>query len=712
MRNRLLTSAVFVVLALLAANGLAQAATSYILPQLAFGGGWSTTVYLSNTGTLTGVAILSFYDDQGNALTAPLNGGAAANTSVSLASGAAAAFEFPNVGPLQQGWISLTLAEGITGYAVFRQSAPGAQDQEAVVPLVPAGNQSASFPFDNRSLVTTLAVVNPSGVAAAVNVVARDANAAMLGSTQLAVPPRGKRAVVIADLPGLASSSGQFGTIDLVTATPAALAALALRFRNLALTSIPIFHGSIGTTQPTAPIPAPTLQASVLSSMSVRLSWTSTVVNRTRFRIESRVANGAFSELAQPSANTTSLDLTWLSPGQGYVFRMRVETAAGLSGYSNEATVTMPTGSSISPPTGLKLVSANQVAATLSWASTAASATETRVEMRKSGTGSFVDIGPAGLSGTRVTGLEADQSYAFRVRTKSSQGYSDYSNELSVTTPPKITVWLIHGIGQDSSNMQSLHDTLQFTLTNGRFDVNTSFSFDECQESNCVPSCSISQGAQKLSSLIKASRVGQIALVGYSMGGLIARDLIVNNWGSALSGRDVAALVTLGTPNLGYPYDSLLDRAVACNPLAAEMSGDFRAEPGKVVLSPYLLTLTQKWAANGFPGTSSQWLAAAGQACSDPSRSFITPAGCSDSQPYNDRVVCSQSATYGVATPNGTTPNTWTDPERRYVHTRQGYWGNLFCDLGSDPIRDIPLHSPPAGGLLATRIAEVLNALP
>ena len=36
------------------------------------------------------------------------------------------------------------------------------------------------------------------------------------------------------------------------------------------------------------------------------------------------------------------------------------------------------------------------------------------------------------------------------------------------------------------------------------------------------------------------------------MGGLIARDMMANNRLN-LNGRKVAALITLGTPNVGYP---------------------------------------------------------------------------------------------------------------------------------------------------------------
>ncbi|HPT28357.1 MAG TPA: hypothetical protein PLZ95_18200, partial [Bryobacteraceae bacterium] len=75
-----------------------------MLPQLAYGGGWSTTVYLFNTGSASGTSTIAFYDDNGNALAAPAKGGAPVSIlSEALAPGAAVSIDFPNAGPLQQG---------------------------------------------------------------------------------------------------------------------------------------------------------------------------------------------------------------------------------------------------------------------------------------------------------------------------------------------------------------------------------------------------------------------------------------------------------------------------------------------------------------------------------------------------------------------------------------------------------------------------------
>jgi hypothetical protein len=52
-----------------------------------------------------------------------------------LAAYGTAIIEAPNAGSLVQGYAAFTLPSGVFGYGVFRASATGQLDQEAVVPL-------------------------------------------------------------------------------------------------------------------------------------------------------------------------------------------------------------------------------------------------------------------------------------------------------------------------------------------------------------------------------------------------------------------------------------------------------------------------------------------------------------------------------------------------------------------------------------------------
>ncbi len=719
MLPRFILGPLMVILGLLMFGGIARAATPWALPQLAFGGGWSTTVYLSNTGTNSGTSNLSFYDDQGNPMTAAVNNAAPVSTvSAVLSPGAAAAFEFPNVGPLRQGWISLRLAEGVTGYAVFRQSSPGGQEQEAVVPLAPLGSNAATFAFDNRGLVTTASLVNSSSTVATFNIVLRNAGTTVLGMAQLTLPPRSKTAFVLSALPGLAAGQADYGTVDIVTHKPASLAVLGLRFRNSAITSIPAFHGAISTSQAPLAIPAPVLRGTAVSATSVRLEWASTAANRVRFRVESRPADGSYTEVSQPTASATTLDVQQLRPSSTYSFRIRVETGAGISPYSNEVTVTTLQGI-LAAPTNLRATATSSSQVSLTWTNNAPDASAVRVESRPVGSSVFMDIGSAAtLASAQISNLQPNMAYAFRVRAQSAGGYSAYSNEANATTlPVPKTLFLIHGISQDREDMNGLRESLTGPLgiDQRRFRVDDGFDFSECADATlCNSSCSITSGAQKLARYINnSSPPGDIVLVGFSMGGLIARDMIANNWSGVLDARKVVGLVTLGTPNVGYPY-TFADRLLKCTPLILQMDGNWRSKQSQniVVESEYLFGLNNQWGAGTFPGTNRKWLAASGRSCSNPVRSLDPTTGCRDRNPYSDGVVCDDSATLNLNMSSGSQPSRyWQDPGEIYVHSSG--WGSSFvlCGNTGDSTRYPLLSNPPVFGPLFSALRETINGL-
>jgi fibronectin type 3 domain-containing protein len=521
--------------------------------------------------------------------------------------------------------------------------------------------------------------------------------------------------------------TGMAGTYAEITAVPGtaisyqdttvqANTAYTYRVRSEGASGFSAYSNESSATTPALPLPpAPTLQGTATSSFQIHLSWASTATSVIRFRIERRTTTGVYAEISQPSATSTAFDDSGLNSATQYLYRMRVETAAGLSPYSNEVTATtlqaLPAA-----PTNLRATAISSSQVTLTWTNNALDATAIRVEAHTAASSSFSDIGTAAsLTSTGVTNNQPNTTYTFRIRAQNGAGYSAYSNEATVTTPPILkTIFLIHGLGQGSADMQGLFGSL--TGSSGidltRFRVDDGFDFSECANTNfCSSNCTISSGAQKLAQYIaNANPPGDIVLVGFSMGGLVARDMMANNRLN-LNGRKVAALITLGTPNLGYPY-TFLDTAVSCTQLVQEMDGNWRSQQANntVVLSAYLLSLTNQWPSSSYPGSGGLWLAASGRSCSNAIRTINSTTGCRDRNPFSDGVVCDDSATYAISTAAGTAPNRyWQDPSQIYVHTNNGFGASLIL-CGNDGQKPT-LSNPPSFGPLFAAIKGLINGL-
>lgn len=233
--------------------------TSYALPQLAFGGGWYTAIYFNNqtSGALTANA--SFFDQNGQPLLTPLlvssvfGSGLASDLStadtvtvstVNLPPLSTTIIEIPNNGSLQQGWVRVNAPAGIVGYEVFRYtlSVPGQPTlvSEGLSPFASTSSTSVSLIYDDTTYVTAVALANPSGAAATINIKALDASGQVIATGTEVLGPGAQIPIVLRTIPGLAAIAGQRGSVQF-TATTGAVSVLGLRFNNLTFTSIPPF---------------------------------------------------------------------------------------------------------------------------------------------------------------------------------------------------------------------------------------------------------------------------------------------------------------------------------------------------------------------------------------------------------------------------------------------------------------------------------------
>jgi hypothetical protein len=207
-----------------------------VLPQFVFGGGWYSALYFSNSTNSAVSFQVNFVSDAGTPLTVPSVGGTSAQ--VNLAANGSAAIEAPNTGSLAEGYAVFTLPAGVSGYGVFRQSVAGKPDQEAVVPLSSTAASSSSLTWDDTTLVTAVAMVNPSSAAATGTITLWDENGNVLGTSPINLPPNTKTAATLRSLPGLSGMVGTRGSAQF-SVTTGNIAVLGLRFNGVAFTSIP-----------------------------------------------------------------------------------------------------------------------------------------------------------------------------------------------------------------------------------------------------------------------------------------------------------------------------------------------------------------------------------------------------------------------------------------------------------------------------------------
>jgi hypothetical protein len=207
-----------------------------ILAQFAFGGGWYSAVYFTNSSPASVSFTVNFIADNGTPLNVPSIGGS--SSTVNLAPHATAILEAPNVGILYQGYVTASLPGGVTGYGVFRQSLQGIPDQEAVVPLASSTSTTTTLTWDDTNYTTAVAIANPGVVPATVSVTVWNSSGTVIGTSSIALAAGAKTEAVLHSMPGLSGVVGNRGSAQF-TVGSGSVAVLGLRFKGAAFTSIP-----------------------------------------------------------------------------------------------------------------------------------------------------------------------------------------------------------------------------------------------------------------------------------------------------------------------------------------------------------------------------------------------------------------------------------------------------------------------------------------
>jgi hypothetical protein len=186
---------------------------------------------------------------------------------------------------------------------------------------------------------------------------------------------------------------------------------------------------------PSAPT---TLTAAAVSASRIDLRWVDTSTNERGFRIERRIGVGAWRQIATLGADATTFANVGLTPETTYSYRVRAYHLGGTSAASNIASATTP-GENGTPlaPTELRatLTSASRVK--LTWRDNSSHETLFKIE-RRIETRAWRRSGTVGANVTAYgeTGLTASVRYSYRISACNGRGCSNYSNTVTVQTPP------------------------------------------------------------------------------------------------------------------------------------------------------------------------------------------------------------------------------------------------------------------------------------
>jgi hypothetical protein len=204
-------------------------AKTHSIPQFAFGGGFASTLYFTNSTDAEVTFDAAFFRNNGSALEV----GGAAIQSVKIPARGLAVINAPNEGALTQGWAGFNLPDGVTGFNRLRQITENQADRELIIPITKTNEQQKTLVvFDDTVINTQLVVANPGSAEATITATVRDDQGATIGTSEFKLAAGAKVVVLLKDR--VADAAGKRGTIELTTST-SAVSALAIRFDGTAL---------------------------------------------------------------------------------------------------------------------------------------------------------------------------------------------------------------------------------------------------------------------------------------------------------------------------------------------------------------------------------------------------------------------------------------------------------------------------------------------
>ena len=190
------------------------------------------------------------------------------------------------------------------------------------------------------------------------------------------------------------------------------------------------------------PNPPDGLSARAVSGYEVELYWSDRSHDEESFVLERSFSrSGGYSEILRVGQNVTTVRDSTASSGTTYFYRVAALNAAGFSGYSNVASVSLGSSSQVDPappsaPTGLTAGAVSGSSVDLSWGDTSHSEDGFVVQRSGSSSGPFAAVATLNANTTHYLdgALNEGTTYHYRVYARNSSGSSGYSNVATATT--------------------------------------------------------------------------------------------------------------------------------------------------------------------------------------------------------------------------------------------------------------------------------------
>jgi len=183
--------------------------------------------------------------------------------------------------------------------------------------------------------------------------------------------------------------------------------------------------------------PPGNLDCKVISSSEIDLTWEDTSTIEAGFIVERRTSlSTGWYQISQLSPNQTNFIDKDVNSNYIYYYRIKAYDQSNAVGYSNVATITMKTPEA---PSQLKIKALSSNDLILSWKDNSSFENGFVIEAKQVYT--FKEIGRVGSDATAFIYKSAspDKTVTYRVRAIYGNVLSNSSNEVSITTPNKVT---------------------------------------------------------------------------------------------------------------------------------------------------------------------------------------------------------------------------------------------------------------------------------